>query len=451
LRQSPVVVSQCRGMKVDVVVAGGGMVGSAAAAAIAQLGCMSSKTVMLLEAGPQKETVASSQYSNRVSALSPSSVGLLSQLGAWQTISQSRLGLVTRMKVWDSCSTAGIVFSSDNVYSRDQPQPLNYIVENDLTVSALTGVIKACDNLVIKYGAKVKRYKIPQLAANEIVPEENVEVILEDGTIVETSLLVGADGFRSLVRESIGSDYCGWDYPQSGLVATLNIETSGSNSTAWQRFLPSGPVAVLPLSEDRSSLVWTVQRSEARPLLEMSDQDFVKKLNRALTSDVNQNELVNSVTNSLSVVLRSLVSSEPEVREDPPLVTGVSSRASFPLGFGHSVRYTGPRTVLIGDSAHRVHPLAGQGVNLGFGDVISLAGVVEESVRSGALLGGEESLCRYETERQRHNLPTMLGIDALQKLYSSQATPVVLARSLGLLTTNAVSPVKKLILQHASS
>merc|ERR1719436_619835 len=424
------------------------MVGSAAAGALAQLGCMRRRKVLLLEAGPEKKTVleSESQYSNRVSALAPSSVSLLSQLGAWQTISQSRLGRVTRMMVWDSCSRAGIVFSSeDNLHTRDQP--LNYIVENDLTVSALTEVTKACANLIIKYGAKVKRYKIPPLGNTDIVPKENVEVELEDGSIVETKLLVGADGFRSLVRQSIGSDYHSWDYPQMGLVATVNIETkSGSNSTAWQRFLPSGPVALLPLSSDHSSLVWTVGKTQVKPLLEMSEESFVKKLNRALTSDVDQNQLVNSVTRSVSQLLGR---ENTEYQEVPPVVRAVANRAAFPLGFGHSVRYTGPRTVLIGDAAHRLHPLAGQGVNLGFGDVISLVQVLEDSLKSGAVLGEQETLCRYETERQRHNLPTMLGVDALQKLYSSQATPLVLARSLGLLATNAVNPVKTMIMKHA--
>lgn len=435
-------------MKVDVVVAGGGMVGSAAAGALAQLGCMRRKKVLLLEAAPEKKLVldSDSQYSNRVSALAPSSVRLLSQLGAWQIITQSRLGLVNRMKVWDSCSRAGIVFSSeDNLHTRDQP--LNYIVENDLAVSALTEVMKACDNLTIKYGAKVKRYKIPHLGETDILPKENVEVELEDGSLVETKLLVGADGFRSLVRQSIGSDYHSWDYPQMGLVATLNIETqSGSNSTAWQRFLPSGPVALLPLSPDHSSLVWTVGKTEVRPFLEMSEEAFVKKLNRALRSDLDQNQLVNSVTRSVSQLLGK---ENSDHQEDPPVVRAVANRAAFPLGFGHSVRYTGPRTVLIGDSAHRIHPLAGQGVNLGFGDVSGLVRVVEESLRSGAVLGEQESLCQYETDRQRHNLPTMLGVDALQKLYSSQATPVVLARSLGLLATDAVNPLKTIIMQHA--
>ena len=324
--------------------------------------------------------------------------------------------------------------------------------------------LQACDNLIVKYGAKVKRYKIPALGENDIVAKENVEVELEDGSVVETKLLVGADGFRwgnkpiltrsdcskycrSLVRQSIGSDYKSWDYPQMGLVATLNIHTkSGSNRTAWQRFLPSGPVALLPLSPDHSSLVWTVGKSEVKPLLEMSEETFVKKLNRALTSDLDQNQLVNSVTSSIRQLLGR---EEARDQEPPPVVRAVANRAAFPLGFGHSVRYSGPRTALIGDSAHRLHPLAGQGVNLGFGDVTALVRLVEESLRSGAVLGQQELLCRYETERQRHNLPTMLGVDALQRLYSSQATPVVLARSLGLMATDAVNPVKTLIMKHA--
>ena len=232
-----------------------------------------------------------------------------------------------------------------------------------------------------------------------------------------------------------------------GLVATVNIHSqSGSNTTAWQRFLPSGPVALLPLSADQSSLVWTVDKAQVRPLLEMSEETFVKKLNRALTSDLDQNQLVNSVTRSIGQLLGRENSQD---QEPPPLVRAAANRAAFPLGFGHSVRYTGPRTVLIGDSAHRLHPLAGQGVNLGLGDVVGLVRELEDSLRAGAVLGQRDSLARYETGRQRHNLPTMLGVDALQRLYSSQATPVVLARSLGLLATNAVNPVKTMIMKHA--
>ena len=128
----------------------------------------------------------------------------------------------------------------------------------------------------------------------------------------------------------------------------------------------------------------------------------------------------------------------------------MANRAAFPLGFGHSHRYIGPRTILIGDAAHRVHPLAGQGVNLGFGDVTSLASCVEDSLREGGLLGQREYLAQYETERQRHNLTTMMGIDGLQRLYCSDWTPLVMARSLGLMATEACDPVKKMLMKHAA-
>ena len=131
-------------------------------------------------------------------------------------------------------------------------------------------------------------------------------------------------------------------------------------------------------------------------------------------------------------------------------LAGVANRAAFPLGFGHSHRYIGPRTILIGDAAHRVHPLAGQGVNLGFGDVISLASCVEDSLREGGRLGQRDYLAQYETERLRHNLTTMMGIDGLQRLYCSDWTPLVMARTLGLMATEACDPVKKMFMKHAA-
>ena len=131
-------------------------------------------------------------------------------------------------------------------------------------------------------------------------------------------------------------------------------------------------------------------------------------------------------------------------------ISGVANRAAFPLGFGHSHRYIGPRTVLLGDAAHRVHPLAGQGVNLGFGDVASLASVVEDSLREGGRLGQQSYLAQYETERQRHNLATMAGIDGLQRLYCTAWTPLVMARTLGLMATEACDPVKKMFMKHAA-
>jgi len=167
------------------------MVGSAAATALAKLACMQNKNVILLEAAPEKEIVLGSEYSNRVSALSPSSVGLLSNLGAWSIMSDARVSPVRKMRVWDGCSNAGIDFGDD-----DNQEPLSYLVENDITVKALTDVMKHCDNLEVKYGARVKNYHLPVKEDNENRAKEQVMVELEDGETIETSLLVGADGFK---------------------------------------------------------------------------------------------------------------------------------------------------------------------------------------------------------------------------------------------------------------
>jgi len=421
---------------------------------------MQNRKIILLEAAPEKQIVLTSEYSNRVSALSPSSVGLLSKLGVWDTILAGRVAPVCSMRVWDGCSKAGIVFGDNK-----GQEPLSYLVENDLTVKALTDVLSSCDNLEVRYGAKVKEYHLPIKEETESRPKEEVVVELEGGERITAPLLVGADGFRSLVRTSIGCDYVGWDYKQMGVVATLDLEVQNEfNRTAWQRFLPTGPVAVLPLSPTKSSLVWTVNKDMARDMVEMDQEMFVKKLNSALIGKEEENSLVNSVSESFDLLLNSLLPSQKQ-EASPPVVkgsievklliistttfSGVANRAAFPLGFGHSTRYIGPRSVLVGDAAHRIHPLAGQGVNLGFGDVEGLAEMVEGMLVEGGGLGHHEYLCQYETDRQRHNLATMVGIDFLQKLYCTNSTPIVLARTLGLLATNAASPVKKLIMQHA--
>lgn len=423
------------------------MVGSATAAALAKLECMQNRKIILLEAAPEKKIVLTPEYSNRVSALSTTSVELLTNIGAWDRMLDARVSPVMKMRVWDGCSKAGIVFGEDD--NSGEVEPISYLVENDVTVKALTEVISECDNLEVKYGARVKKYNLPVKEATESRPKEEVVVELEDGERIETSLLVGADGFRSLVRSSLGCDYVGWEYEQMGIVGTLDLEVQGGlNMTAWQRFLPTGPVALLPLAKNKSSLVWTVSKDMAKEMVQMEEKVFIDKLNRAVFGKENENVLVNSISEGFGLVLNSFLPSQG-FDISPPVVKGVMNRAAFPLGFGHSTRYVGPRTLLVGDAAHRVHPLAGQGVNLGFGDVACLAEVVECMLVEGGGLGHHEYLCQYETERQRHNLATMVGVDCLQKLYCTDNMPMVLARSLGIMATNAAQPVKKLIRQHA--
>jgi len=434
----------------DIVVAGGGIIGTAAVSAIAKLAGLQRHRILLLESGPRKEIQLTEEYSNRVSALSPSTVNFLDRLGAWNTIQRVRCQPIRHMKVWESCSDAAIVFHEEDGGGGGalEEGPLAYLVENDLTVKSLTEVMESCNNVEVRYGAKVKCYSIPNLQDTEQAPKENVIVELENGDKIETQLLVGADGFKSLVRKTVQreEEYISWQYGQMGLVATLTVDTlDDNNTTAWQRFLPGGPVAVLPLNSRTSSLVWTVHTQDVPHLLKLSQQNFLSALNCALTSTAGEQTWALGLTRGVGALLGS------GERPAPPTVTGVTNRAAFPLGFGHSPRYIGPRTVLVGDSAHRVHPLAGQGANLGFGDVRELAERVQDMVMDGAGLGHRDYLKQYETARQRHNVPSMLGIDGLQKLYSTALPPVVLARSLGLSVVASCSPLRKLIQAHAAS
>ena len=287
---------------------------------------------------------------------------------------------------------------------------------------------------------------------------------LENGDKIETELLVGADGAQSLVRKSLDrdKDMLAWQYHQMGIVATLGILSDEPNVTAWQRFLPSGPVALLPLGPTSSSLVWTVPKTELQGLLNLKDevmlllmaskrlillfgQNFVEAVNLGLTSRSGEQGLAQALTKGVQAVLGG------EERPTPPEVISVSQRAAFPLGFGLSPYYVGPRTALVGDSAHRVHPLAGQGANLGFGDVCELANQIQGMVLDGAGLGHRDYLKRYETVRLQHNAPTMLGIDGLQKLYCNALPPLVMARSLGLALTAASTPLRNLLQAQAAA
>ncbi|KAK0096953.1 hypothetical protein PV326_003755 [Microctonus aethiopoides] len=269
---------------------------------------------------------------------------------------------------------------------------------------------------------------------------------------MEMLCIIGADGVNSRVRQSMKLQYLKWNYDQMGIVATVKLSEPTENVVAWQRFLPTGPVALLPLTDSLSSLVWSMTTEEAKRLLKVSEEEFVDALNDALWKVYPKNGIVESGMAALQQLLEQFSLQTGVSRQLQPSISNIveGSRAAFPLGFGHSTSYVANGVALIGDAAHRVHPLAGQGVNLGFGDVTVLVQVLEEAVRSGSILGDTIHLTKYETLRQRHNVPTMLAIDALHRLYKGTAAPVVLARSLGLQLVNALGPVKKILMDHAA-
>ncbi|XP_063649745.1 ubiquinone biosynthesis monooxygenase COQ6, mitochondrial isoform X2 [Pan troglodytes] len=465
----------------DVVVSGGGLVGAAMACALGYDIHFHDKKILLLEAGPKKVLEKLSEtYSNRVSSISPGSATLLSSFGAWDHICNMRYRAFRRMQVWDACSEALIMFDKDNL------DDMGYIVENDVIMHALTKQLEAVsDRVTVLYRSKAIRYTWPcPFPMADSSPW--VHITLGDGSTFQTKLLIGADGHNSGVRQAVGIQNVSWNYDQSAVVATLHLSEATENNVAWQRFLPSGPIALLPvrgpsgqsaymhaafplhflsaffwfqgnlprlfLSDTLSSLVWSTSHEHAAELVTMDEEKFVDAVNSAFWSDADHTDFIDTAGAMLQYAVSLLKPTKVSARQLPPSVARVDakSRVLFPLGLGHAAEYVRPRVALIGDAAHRVHPLAGQGVNMGFGDISSLAHHLSTAAFNGKDLGSMSHLTGYETERQRHNTALLAATDLLKRLYSTSASPLVLLRTWGLQATNAVSPLKEQIMAFAS-
>lgn len=422
----------------DIVILGGGMVGSSLACAMAASPVLAGKKIYLLEGAPKKPYVLKPEFSNRVSAVNPSSTKFLSQIGVWPIMEKTRVTPFKKMFVWEDCSNAYIEFEQDEF--------VGHIVENDVTIHGLTVRMDQLENenknFQVVYGAKVQ---------DCIVGEdgESPRLTFDNGDILETGILIGADGANSLVRKKLMADasYHSRDYEQFGVVGTVTFDNSSTaNETAYQKFLPTGPIALLPLNSTKSSLVWTLPPKTAKELVKFDPQNFAKILNSNLANR-KHSELIDSAVNQIKQWLPSGGSGNPNL----PKILSVDNVAAFPLGLGLPERYVTKRVALVGDACHRVHPLAGLGVNLGYGDAECLTRKLEENVMQGAAFGSYEHLCEYETERTRHNLPTALTIDGIQRLYSTNLDLVVLARSLGTQVVNGIPALKKAIMSSASS
>jgi ubiquinone biosynthesis monooxygenase Coq6 len=363
-------------------------------------------------------------------------------------------------KVWDSDTSASIEFlpttptramedkqtTPTHVMEDEQTTPTHvmedetpaiaYVIENDLIVQAVSEQNKNFPNLGIERGVKV----VGVSRAN--VDDEWVTVNLQDGRSISCRLLVGADGVLSKVRELCGFQSLKWDYPQSAVVATLEIHPSGANSTAWQRFLPTGPVALLPLTSSLSSLVWSTSHYHAHELVDMEPDHFTDSLNSALFG-TSMSPSTSSLPQAVLRWMNRITDGSPP-RLLPPTVAKVipDTRRCFPLGFLHCPHYISSRVALVGDAVHRVHPLAGLGVNLGFGDVECLKDSILNGVSRGTDVGDECVLHEYQSKRLQRNVPIMLGIDGLCRLFSTKWLPAVLGRSVGLHIVNAYQPLK---------
>jgi len=382
----------------DIAVIGAGNVGATLASLLSRSGF----SVALVEAYEPQPFDAEAEVGLRVSAISPGSAAILDQAGAWKPIGAQRIRPYRRMQVEDGVELDPLLF--------DAPQfnleILGTIVENALLQWSVWQVVNS--------GGMVDIFCPERLDSIEFTGECN-KILLESGKLFNARLVVGADGAASRVRKTLGIRQDHYAYNQHGLVAVVG-KTKPNPGVAWQRFLPGGPLAFLPLADGRSSIVWTRPSAEAERLLALDTETFISELDAASSGWLGR-------------------------------VESCGPRAAFPLSMRLSESYASKRTVLMGDAAHVVHPLAGQGVNLGFADAACLLESLINVRRAGGDIGSATVLQKYDRWRRSESEAMAFGMHALRSLFNIEGLSPL--RRVGMALVKRSWPVKDMFLQRA--
>lgn len=386
----------------DVILVGGGLVGLTVAALLAQ---ESSLNILILEAQQSFPTWKKDKLSNRVSAISSASKNILSNLSVWQAIVDRRVSPFLGMQVWDSKEKSEITFQA-----KDLPaESLGYIIENEAIHAALLDKIKQCPFVECKLGVSLLDIK---------TYDRFIEVKTADANAYRAKLVIAADGVNSWVRQHLSIESKTKNYQQEAYVA--NVKTALSHKKiARQIFLDGGVLAFLPLADLHwSSIVWSLDEDEVKRINFADDAAFCARLGEVF----------------------------PYLGE----IKATGPRQKFVLK-SHCVKeYTRPRLALVGDAAHSVHPLAGLGVNMGFLDAASLAEVLLAALSSDEDIGQHAYLRRYERRRKADNLPLLIGIDLIQRLYHTDSKFIQTLRDLGLNSVNKLTFLKKFFCRYAA-
>ena len=386
----------------DVIILGGGLIGLSLAAALdaSGLGC-----VVVDPVDPASWRDAA--FDGRTSAVSSSSRRMLDTIGVTDHFPAPGCPIRT-IRVADGLKPGGLAFEPP----AGDDEPLGWMHENRHLRHALRARAEAGANIDLHWKAKATRIDRG---------EHGVVVRLDDGGKVQAPLLAVAEGRNSPTREAVGIRIARWQYDHAAIVSTLRHERPHDH-VAWEIFYPAGPFALLPMTDDegghRSAIVWSVPRDDAAGFLALSDDQFAAEAEAAMGGFLGR-------------------------------VALLAPRSTYPLGFHHAARITDRRLVLVGDSAHAIHPIAGQGLNLGFRDVAALAQVLVEGARLGLDLGDRQLMDRYQRWRSLDTLMVAMATDSLTRLYGIPGKLPSVVRRFGMMLTGRIGPLKSRLAAEA--
>lgn len=387
--------------KFHVVIAGAGVVGLTLAALLARSAQRDQIQLTIVDVAPKPGSIEDQDIGLRVSAISTGSADILTDANAWQSVPGRRVAAYSEMCIWDAGGSVEgpecVRFSAADF----AVQQLGFIVENQLIQQALLTSLESLRQSV--------DFATAICSVTAVADRFHVE--LSDGRRIDADLLIAADGGASFVRKQVGILVDGWQYAQTAFVTHLQPERCHQN-TAWQRFLPGGPVALLPLADGRVSVVWSTSPEDAAAALEMDDAGLASK-----------------ITDVTDHVLGRLSPAGP--------------RGAFPLRAQHARQYVMAGLALVGDAAHSVHPLAGQGANLGVADAKCLAAVITDALAANEVIGDFRVLRRYERARKGANKTMLHFTDGINRLFGAKSPPIAALRATGMRLFNRSGPLRE--------
>lgn len=393
----------------DIIIVGGGMVGAALACALGN----SALKVAVIEACQSDFNWPQGSHDIRVSAITHASQHIFENIGVWDSMQADGVAAYNKMHVWDATGQGQIHFDSVDVAQAD----LGHIIENRIIQKAVQNRLADFDNIDLLMPVKLESLQYSTDGSLDKADGSTVELLTSDGVKLTAGLVVGADGANSWVRKQTNISLTSWAYHQTAVVC--NVTTSESHQQAcWQQFMAQGPLAFLPLSDGQSSIVWSTTEEKAQALVNMDEQLFNEELQISFGSSLGRIRLS-------------------------------SERGAFPLRLRHARQYVKEHLALIGDAAHTVHPLAGQGVNLGLLDAAVLAEEVLRAQEKKRDIGALSTLRRYERRRKGDNIAMLAAMDGFKKLFSNEIMPLKLLRNSGLNFVDQMSPLKNLMIKHA--